>query len=180
MSKQKMVIIISGKQYSGKDTVADTICEVVPDLKREALATAIKNEFGKQKNLTLREIDRNKTLYRSDLMELGNSRRKEDSNYWINKVLMEGDAIIISDVRLQHEYNIFKKMGAITIRIESSREERLKRGHLVRENDVTEVDLDGIKDWDYVIPNNSDIETLKQESTKVALDIEKKVFSKNS
>ena len=178
MSKNSLIIIISGKQYSGKDTVADVICETLPGLKREALATAIKNEFGNQKNLTFNEIDRNKTLYRSDLIELGNEKRKECPDYWIKKVLMDDGDVVITDVRLQHEYDTFKKMGAITVRVESDREERLKRGHLVREDDLTETDLDNIKDWDYVITNDSDIEALKNSAAKVALALEKKLFTK--
>lgn len=181
MRKNNLMIIVAGKQFSGKDTVADILCETFPSLKREALALEIKNEFGRSKDLTMNEIDRNKTMYRSDLMELGNSRRKENPKYWIETVLKgkEGQDLIITDVRLKLEYETFKKMGAITIRLESSREERLKRGHLVREDDITEVDLDDMKEWDYVIENNSDHETLKANAKKVALDIEKKLLAKS-
>ena len=34
-------------------------------------------------------------------------------------------------------------------------------GNLVGEDDITEVDLDDIHDWDFVIDNNKDYETLK-------------------
>ena len=71
---------------------------------------------------------------------------------------------MVTDVRVQHEYDVFKNAGAITIRVEASRETRLARGgSLTGENDVTEVGLDHIKDWDYVIDNNSDYENLKKQ-----------------
>ena len=63
----------------------------------------------------------------------------------------------------KHEYEVFKAAGAISIRVEASREIREARGgKLVGENDVTEVDLDNIQDWDYIIDNNKDYETLRK------------------
>lgn len=71
---------------------------------------------------------------------------------------------MVTDVRVQHEYDVFKSAGAITIRVEASRQTRLSRGgSLTGENDVTEVGLDHITDWDYVIDNNSDYENLKRQ-----------------
>ena len=70
----------------------------------------------------------------------------------------------MTDVRVQHEYDVFKSAGAVTIRVEASRQTRLNRGgSLTGENDVTEVGLDHIKDWDYIIDNNSDYESLKRQ-----------------
>ena len=69
---------------------------------------------------------------------------------------------MVTDVRVPHEYEVFKNAGAISIRVEASRETRASRGELIGETDITEVGLDDIKDWDYVIENNSDYETLKE------------------
>ena len=62
---------------------------------------------------------------------------------------------------MPHEYEVFKSAGAISIRIESTREVRASRGTLVGEDDITEVGLDNITDWDYVIENNSDYDSFK-------------------
>ena len=35
------------------------------------------------------------------------------------------------------------------------------RGTLVGEDDITEIGLDNITDWDYVVENNSDYESFK-------------------
>ena len=69
---------------------------------------------------------------------------------------------MVTDVRVPHEYEVFKNAGAIAIRVEASRDNRLKRGQLIGEDDITEVGLDNIKDWDYVIDNNYDYETLEK------------------
>ena len=71
-------------------------------------------------------------------------------------------------MRIKHEYEIFKKAGAISIRVEANRDVRESRGgKLIGEDDVTEVDLDNIQDWDFVIDNNTDYETLKTNVLKI-------------
>ena len=167
------IIIFSGKQYSGKDTAAKIMLEAMPDFHRCAMGDIIKFEYGKQHNLSYEEIERNKSKYRAGLIELGNWGRSQSPDYWLDKIINSDGNIMVTDVRVQHEYEVFKSAGAIAIRIEASREARAKRGDLVGENDVTEVGLDHIKDWDYVITNDSDYESFK---TKI-LDLVEKVKS---
>ncbi|MFA7657826.1 MAG: AAA family ATPase [Candidatus Gastranaerophilaceae bacterium] len=162
------IIIFSGKQYSGKDTVARFLLKQMPDYKRFAMGDVIKLEYGKQKGLTYEEIEKNKPVYRQDLIDLGNWGRSVDPDYWLKKIISQPGKIIVTDVRVWHEYEIFKAAGAIAIRVEASREVRAKRGELIGENDVTEIGLDKIKDWDYVIENNSDYESLKKKSLELA------------
>ena len=156
------IIIFSGKQYSGKDTVAKIMLAEMKDYKRCAMGDIIKLTYGEQKRLTYEEIEKNKPLYRQDLINLGNWGRAQDPDYWLKKIIEQDGNIMVTDVRVPHEYEVFKNAGAITIRVEASRETRASRGELVGENDITEVGLDNIKDWDYVIENNSDYETLKE------------------
>lgn len=156
------IIIFSGKQYSGKDTVAKIMLAEMTNYKRCAMGDIIKLTYGEQKGLTYEEIEKNKPLYRQDLINLGNWGRAQDPDYWLKKIIEQDGNIMVTDVRVPHEYEVFKNAGAITIRIEASRETRASRGELVGENDITEIGLDNIKDWDYVIDNNSDYETLKE------------------
>ena len=156
------IIIFSGKQYSGKDTVAKIMLAEMKDYKRCAMGDIIKLTYGKQKGLTYEEIEKNKPLYRQDLIDLGNWGRAQDPDYWLKKIIEQDGNIMVTDVRVPHEYEVFKKAGAITIRVEALRETRASRGKLIGENDITEVGLDNIKNWDYVIENNSDYETLKE------------------
>lgn len=161
------IIIFSGKQYSGKDTAAKIMLEELKDFKRCAMGDIIKLTYGKEKGLTYEEIEKNKSQYRADLIKLGNWGRDQDPDYWLKKILEQDGNVIVTDVRVPHEYEIFKNAGAITIRVEASREVRSKRGELVGENDITETGLDNIKDWDFIIENNSSYEDLQNKVFKI-------------
>lgn len=161
------IIIFSGKQYSGKDTAGKILLEHMPEFKRCAMGDIIKLEYGKQHNLTYEEIEKNKSQYRAGLIELGNWGRSQSPDYWLNKIVETEGNIIVTDVRVPHEYEIFKSAGAIAIRIEASREVRSTRGELIGETDVTEIGLDHITDWDYIIENHSDYETFKAKVLEV-------------
>lgn len=166
------IIIFSGKQYSGKDTAAKIMLEAMKDYRRCAMGDIIKITYGKEKNLSYEEIEKNKPLYRQDLINLGNWGRAKDPDYWLKKILEQEGNIIVTDVRVPHEYEVFKNAGAITIRVEATRETRSKRGTLIGENDITETGLDNIKDWDFIIDNNGDYEALKNNVEKLIKEIQ--------
>ena len=157
------IIIFSGKQYAGKDTAAKIMLEKLPSFKRCAMGDIIKLTYGKEKNLTFEEIEKNKSIYRADLIKLGNWGREQDPDYWLEKIIEQDGNIIVTDVRVPHEYEVFKNAGAITIRVEASRQTRMTRGNLVGEDDITETGLDNITDWDYIIDNNSDYNSLEKQ-----------------
>ncbi len=165
------IIIFSGKQYSGKDTAAKIMLAEMPDFRRCAMGDIIKLTYGKEKGLTYEEIEKNKPLYRQDLINLGNWGRSQSPDYWLNKIIEQDGNIIVTDVRVPHEYEIFRNAGAISIRVEATRETRAQRGKLIGETDITEVGLDHIKDWDYVIDNNSDYETLKEKVLQIVKEL---------
>ena len=167
-----MIIIFSGKQYSGKDTAAKILMDEMPDFRRCAMGDIIKMEYAKEHNITVEEIEANKPKYRQGFIDLGNWGRLQNPDYWLEKIIAQTGNIIVTDVRIKHEYEIFKAAGAISIRVEASRDVREARGgKLVGENDVTEIDLDSVQNWDFVIDNNKDYDTLKAN----VLDIVKKI-----
>ncbi len=166
------IIIFSGKQYSGKDTAAKIMLEAMPYFKRCAMGDIIKLTYGREKGLTYEEIEKNKAEYRQDLINLGNWGRAQDPDYWLKKILEQPGNIIVTDVRVPHEYEVFKSAGAIAIRVEASRETRLARGNLIGENDITETGLDNINDWNYIIDNNSDYAALETQVNKIIEEIE--------
>lgn len=161
------IIIFSGKQYAGKDTAAKIMLDEMPDFRRCAMGDIIKLTYGAQKNLTYEEIEKNKSKYRAELIILGNWGRAQSPDYWLQKIVEQDGNIIVTDVRIPHEYEVFKKAGAITIRVEATREIRASRGELIGEEDITEVGLDNIKDWDFIIDNNSSYENLKIQVNKI-------------
>ncbi|MBR1616902.1 hypothetical protein IJ670_02005, partial [bacterium] len=83
----KKIIVISGKQYSGKDTLCKILLEKMPTFKRIGIADAIKLKYASQKGLTFEEIEKNKHLYRKDLIELGNWGRNQDKDYWLLDII---------------------------------------------------------------------------------------------
>ena len=162
------IIIFSGKQYSGKDTAAKILMDALPEYKRCAMGDIIKIEYGRLHNVSYEEIEANKPKYRQGLIDLGNWGRSQSGDYWLDKVISQEGNIVVTDVRIMHEYEVFKQAGAISIRVEADRDLREKRGgKLIGEDDVTEVDLDNIRDWDYIIDNNRDYETLKRNVLKI-------------
>ena len=170
-----MIIIFSGKQYSGKDTTAKILMEAMPNFKRCAMGDIIKIEYAKQHNLTYEEIEANKADYREGLIELGNWGRQQSPDYWLKKIIAQKGDIVVTDVRIKHEYEVFKQAGAIAIRVDADRNIREARGgKLVGENDVTEIDLDNISDWDFRIKNNEDYEALKQNVLKIVEKLKNK------
>ncbi|MBR1618858.1 hypothetical protein IJ674_03055 [bacterium] len=169
------IIIFSGKQYSGKDTAAKIMLDLMPDFHRCAMGDIIKLTYGNEKGLTYEEIEKNKPIYRQDLINLGNWGREQHPDYWLKKILEQDGNIMVTDVRVQHEYDVFKDAGAIAIRVEASRQTRLSRGgSLTGENDVTETGLDHIKNWDYIIDNNSDYVNLKKQVSGIVEELKNK------
>lgn len=168
------IIIFSGKQYAGKDTAAKILLDSMPEFRRCAMGDIIKLTYGKEKGLSYDKIERNKAKYRADLITLGNWGRSQSPDYWLQKIVEQDGNIVVTDVRIPHEYDVFKKAGAISIRIEATRDVRASRGQLIGEDDITEVGLDNITDWDYVIENNTTYEYLKTQVSKVIKDIKRR------
>ena len=166
------IIIFSGKQYAGKDTAAKILMDVMPSIQRCAMGDVIKLEYGRLHNVSFEEIEANKPKYRQGLIDLGNWGRSQSQDYWLEKIIEQEGNIVVTDVRIKHEYELFKSAGAISIRVEADRNLREQRGgKLVGEDDVTEVDLDDIKVWDYIIDNNKDYETLKKEVLSIVQEL---------
>ena len=166
----KNIICLSGKQYSGKDTVAKIILNEFKTFKRIGIGDAIKIEYGKKHNLTYEEIDSNKGKYRTGLIELGNYGRSINPDFWLKKIIDMNTDIIVPDVRLLHEAEVFKSAGAYLIRVEASFDTRNKRGVITNINDSTETELDNYKEFDYIINNDSNYDDLVKNS-KPLIDI---------
>lgn len=154
------IIIISGKQYSGKDTVAKVLLEHFKDFKRIGIGDAIKIEYGRQKGLSFEQIEARKHLYREDLIALGNWGRAQHPDYWLKKILELDYNIIVPDIRVAHEVDMFKERGAFALRVEASKAARELRGKITNENDSTETELDNYSGWDYILDNSGDYEAL--------------------
>lgn len=172
----KKIIVFSGKQFSGKDTVAKILLERFPSFKRIGIADAIKMRYSKEKGLTLEEIEKNKSIYRQDLINLGDWGRAQSPDFWLNSIIAYEGNTIVTDLRVEHELNLFRSHGAFAIRVEASEEARSKRGVLASKNDATETGLDNITNWDYVIENEGSYEELLENTEKLIRVIEERVL----
>jgi len=155
------IIVFSGKQLSGKDCIAKLLLAYLSDFKRIGIGDAIKLEYMENTGIPVEEIEKNKAIYRGDLIALGQKRRAEDQDYWLKKIIDLPFNIVVPDMRMKHELEIFKAAGAFVIRVNAPLEARQARGALSNINDVTETELDDVKDWDYVIDNDGTLDDLK-------------------
>ncbi len=157
----KKIIVISGKQYSGKDTLAKLLLNEFESFKRIGIGDAIKLMYAKNNSLTFDEIENNKSKFRTDLIRLGDWGRKQNPDFWLNEILNMNTDIIVPDLRLEHELDVFKANNAFMIRVEAALDARKARGIITNENDLTETALDNYDGWNYKIDNSFDFETLK-------------------
>lgn len=164
---QASIIAISGKQYSGKDVLAHLLLERLPDFKQVPLAGAIKQAYAAQHHISVEEVEANKAQHRPGLIALGDWGRAQDPDYWIKQVLEQPGRKIISDVRLQREYDLLRAQGAFLIRLNADRAIRAQRGLIVNEDDPTECALDDITDWDAILTNNGSLEVLTEQVDKI-------------
>ncbi len=175
MNSSKKIIVFSGKQFSGKDTVAKVLLENFKSFKRIGIADAIKLKYSLKTGLSVEEIEKNKPVYRQDLIDLGNWGRAQNPDYWLNSIIEYEGNTIVTDIRMKHELDVFRSHGAFTVRVEAKEEVRRKRGKLVSGNDTTETELDNIKDWDYVFDNNGSYEDLQKNIPELIKAIEEKL-----
>ena len=169
----KKLIVISGKQYSGKDTLAKLLLDEFQSFQRVGIGDAIKLMYAKNNNLTFDEIENNKSKYRTDLINLGDWGRKQNPDFWLHEILNMNTDIIVPDLRLDHELDVFKSNNAFMIRVEASLESRQKRGTITNANDLTEIALDNYDGWNYKIDNSFDFDSLKNNALPLFLAVKK-------
>jgi len=150
-----MLIGISGKKRSGKDTVADILMMKYPKSIKYYFAACLKMEVARACGVTVEYIDEHKDNFRRILQGWGTDfrRKLQDENYWIKKMeiavqnFSSFKNIIIPDVRFKNEYDFVKQNGGIVIRV--------SRDTGAIDNHVSETELDK-EQFDAVILNDSD------------------------
>jgi hypothetical protein len=166
------LIGISGKKYSGKDSVFNFIRQLyTPLLKVERIgfADALKEEVAREFKVTLEYLEEHKADFRLMLQAWGNGKRDIiDRNYWINKVVVElnythADIIVIPDVRYKNEADIINTLGGHLLRVNRM------NGHTT-DSHPSEIDLDDYK-FQHVIQNDGTLDDLmnKTRSTIIKL-----------
>jgi dephospho-CoA kinase len=164
-----MIIGISGKAGSGKDTVAQMLFEKIAGGKIIThFADNLKNIISKLLRVSYQDLMnpefKKKTVdlfpqytYRTLMQAIGTKFREIDKDFWV-KLMMEtfkysdNYTIIIPDVRYKNEAEAIKNKGGVLIRINRD---------IPEINDhSSETDLDNYK-FDYIINNTGTLDDLE-------------------
>jgi len=178
-----IIIGISGKIGSGKDTVAHFIKQHDPSFQSKAFAFKLKKIVallaGCDFDLTLSQEGKNVYIEQFDktigemLQGIGTNALRDnfDKNVWINGLftdLKTGSNYIITDVRFKNEADALRKKGAFLVRVN-------RPNNPIAENsnrDLThpsETDLDDYQYFDAIIENKGTLDDLEY-SVKKLLD----------
>lgn len=171
-----MIVGISGKLGSGKDTVANAIKKIDPSFQTKAYAYKLKQIVSILTSCpiedTMTQEGKNKYIQEFDmtigqmLQKLGTNVLRDgfNQNVWINALMIELNKIegnyIVTDCRFKNEAEAIKQAGGILIRVERPINPIAANSN----RDLThpsEVDLDDYTGFDYVIQNDSDLNSLQ-------------------
>jgi phosphomevalonate kinase len=158
----RRIIAISGKQRSGKDTLARMVKQCAPcqAFKIKSFATPIKQYYAEKHRISPDDVEVIKTdpEVRAELIKIGADGRAITPLYWVRRALIGFAPLIIPDLRFRNERDHLEGLQGAqvkTVRLDVDREIRLGRGVLSNEDDLSECDLDDVQDWDFQIKNPS-------------------------
>ncbi len=169
---QRVWILISGKSYAGKDTVADEFVKHVPG-KRASFAVLAKEEFCAQTHLDITRMlcDRDyKERHRKQLIAYAMGKRAVDPDYFVRALeaqLANEPLVIISDYRFPSEADYLRSrenLQVFCVRVVASSESRRERGWIANpsiDDGVSECNLDG-GTFDLCVINNGSLEHLRE------------------
>lgn len=168
-TRNKVTVIgISGKTGSGKTTLAAEFKRVLVDRAVEtnfadALKAEVASRYSIEKWRCYSQDEKNKPISAENpltigqaLQKVGNERRQQDADYWLNKVAElvadlgdNVDVVVVGDVRFRNEADWIKQAGGVLVRLNGD-------PGAVRQNskrDLThssETDLDAYERFDFV------------------------------
>ena len=175
-----MIISITGKIGSGKDTIADIIMQYTPyhdwEIKKfagklkdiaEILSGVPKINFEDQEFKKQNMGAEWGMTYRDLLQKLGTEAMRNGlhENVWVNALfadyhfnIEEDEQMpnwLITDCRFPNELEAVKTHKGITIKVIRD------SGNTIGTTHASETALDDYTEWDYVVDNNGSIEDLK-------------------
>lgn len=162
-----MIIGVSGKKRSGKDTFYELLKNNLKDhssVKRYAFADPVKEYATQYFNIDWREIKNEQNRF--ILQGIGQMfREKVDENYWVLKTIKKiresrlknpGEISVITDVRYINEANeVINQEEGILIKIINKNTEAF-------DSHISENNLDDYE-FDYIIENNGSMDSYRNE-----------------
>jgi len=160
-----MLIGISGKKRSGKDTVGAMVVEWLNehgfDAAQVAFADQLKEEVAKATGVNRRMQEMDKERWRPILQWWGVEFRRHyfGQDYWVSKMTqkllaMDEDLAVVTDVRFRDEADFIRDSGGFVVRVE--RETGLQDGH------SSETDLDGYSEFQATLSNDGTLDDLEE------------------
>jgi hypothetical protein len=163
-----MIIGISGKKGSGKDTVATFIKEFLPQYENKSFAGKLKEMIAILLNVSTEQLE-DRGYKESNLGWLNSSPRELmqklgtewgrsiDEDIWVKALLADYDINenwIITDVRFPNEADAINKAGGVVIRV--------YRGDS-SDTHPSETSLDNYPDFVYKIVNTGSLKDLRNQ-----------------
>jgi len=172
-----MIIGISGKKRSGKDTVFSLINEITDGeirTVRTAFGDQIKREVAEVLGVEPSTIDAEKQYYRPLLQWWGTEFRRGycGDNYWIDKMrwsasrFYASEWLVITDVRFQNEAAMVKALNGVVVRVD--------RATGLNDQHASETHMDDYEEFDYRINNSGTLDELHSEVVRVVSAISKR------
>jgi len=163
-----MIIGISGKMGAGKDTLANILVDLYPQLVVHKFAQPIRDEMRKRFGLNSEDLEFRKNtmrvegkLIREHMQTIGDKYRAIDKNFFVLAMISRrSHYIVISDVRFNNEAEWIRKEGGIIINIERDNPNAILTEH---------VSEDGLDEHyiDYKIDNNGSISALRVSAREI-------------
>lgn len=188
-----LIIGISGKKQSGKDTVFEFAKKHITKgtVLKFAFADGVKEECSKAAGVTVEHMESHKDIFRKLYQFWGTEFRRGfyGNDYWVNylrnKILSnaiiqkdesdnlgKGVIVFITDVRFKNEADWIKSVGGFLIRI--NRIDSSKDLH------QSEIELDEYDQFDFIIDNNDTLHLLNARTIAALSFIKHKLNSNHN
>lgn len=161
MSDKPTFVLVSGYICAGKDTVAARFLKRLSmggcRVKVASFAEAVKRDAAAQHQLDFALLTNHsaegrayKEKHRQKLIDVGMEGRRQNENYWVDRVFeahRHCDIVIISDWRFPNECHRLRDLGAAVfcVRVQATQDARRRRGWKPDssvDNDESETALD--------------------------------------
>lgn len=157
----RKIILVSGKQRSGKDTFAKVAA--TRGFKISSFALTIKKQVSEALKISLEELEHLKNTtaqYRNLLISWAEMRKTTDKAYFVREALKTDGNLVIPDFRFYEELDaVHKDTKTIiyTVRVNCPEEIRQSRGKITNQTDRSELELDTFV-ADFTIENTGTVE----------------------
>jgi len=171
--------VLTGKARNGKDTITD----ILENIYKKKDKKVLKLSYGAYPKYYTKKIfnwdGKDETKPRDILTEVSMNARKLNPNYMIRRmeedinILKENaDIIIITDARMIEEMDMPKEKFKCTKVIKVQRPNFESPLSKDAQNHILETSIDNYSNYDYLIQNDADLESLKTKVQKLVSQIE--------